>query len=140
MSMTETGTIRALALTVLAATLLTTNGQTPSSADALINKLVQKGILSESEAKELISETAETNRPSASKWKLSDSVKSIGLYGDVRFRYEYRGADNAPGSGASGGTYQRERFRYAVRIGIRGDLFGVARTDDHSEIKDINKV
>ena len=53
---------------------------------------------------------------------MSDSIKSIGLYGDVRFRYEYRSADNAPGSGASGDTYERERFRYAVRLGIRGDL------------------
>jgi hypothetical protein len=54
---------------------------------------------------------------------LSDSIKSIGLYGDVRIRYEYRAADNVPGSGASGSTYERERFRYAVRVGIQGDLF-----------------
>lgn len=99
-----------------------TSAQTPS-ADALINKLVAKGVLTQEEANELMNEATQTNPPAASKWKLSDSIKSIGLYGDVRLRYEYRAADNAPGSGVSGSTYDRERFRYAVRIGIRGDLF-----------------
>jgi len=108
-----------------------------SSADALINKLEQKGILTSAEARELRTETAEedtnmVNRLPASKWRLADSIKSIGLFGDVRLRYEYRGVDNptpnsvAPGgvtSGASGKTYRRERFRYALRLGLRGDLF-----------------
>ena len=101
---------------------LPANAQTPSS-EALVNKLVSKGVLTENEAKELLTKTTTTNQVSASKWKMSDSIKSIGLYGDVRLRYEYRGADNAPGSGASESTYQRERFRYAVRLGLRGDLF-----------------
>lgn len=93
------------------------------SADALINKLLEKGILTEKEAQELKNDVTQTNTPPASKWKISDAIKSIGLYGDVRFRYEYRAADNVPGSGESGSTYERERFRYAVRIGLRGDLF-----------------
>jgi hypothetical protein len=110
------------ALAALAAALITANGQT-QPAESLVNKLVQKGILTESEAKELLSESTHTNAPPPSKWKISDSIKSIGLYGDVRSRYEHRSADNAPGSGESGSTYERDRFRYAVRIGIRGDLF-----------------
>lgn len=93
------------------------------SADALINKLVQKGILTEKEAKDVMSETTLTNQVSASKWKINDAIKSIQLFGDVRFRYEYRGADNAPGSGSLKDDYYRERFRYAVRVGIKGDLF-----------------
>ena len=110
-----------------------------SSSDALINKLEQKGILSSDEAKELRieAEQSETNLISqmpASKWQLSSAIKSIQLFGDVRLRYEYRGADNpwpnpAPGStlgngnsGETGKTYDRERFRYALRFGIRGDL------------------
>ena len=93
MSMKEPPTCKALSLVTLVATLISASAQTPS-ADALINKLVQKGILTDNEARELISETTQTNQPPASKWKLTDSIKSIGLYGDVRFRYEYRGADN----------------------------------------------
>ncbi|HLH52618.1 MAG TPA: putative porin [Verrucomicrobiae bacterium] len=92
------------------------------SAEALINKLVQKGVLTEKEGKDLISET-DTNLVSASKWRLSEGFKNITLFGDVRFRYEYRGADNAPKSGSSADDYYRERFRYAVRVGLKGDLY-----------------
>jgi len=104
-----------------------TNAQT---SDPALNALVKKGFLTEQEAKDALADAqtnlvsgSEEKLPSASKWKISDAIKSIGLYGDLRFRYEYRGADNAPGSGASGDTYYRERFRYAVRVGLRGDLF-----------------
>jgi Putative porin len=118
--MKPTQSLNILAITALASTVLSASAQTPP-AEALINKLVAKGVLTDSEAKELLTDTTTTNQVSASKWKMSDSIKSIGLYGDVRLRYEYRGADNAPGGSES--TYQRERFRYAVRLGLRGDLF-----------------
>ncbi len=110
-----------------------------TSDDALINKLEQKGILTVDEAKELRaeSEAEQTNLVNsalmATKWKISDSIKDIQLFGDVRFRYEYRGVDNptpnnpgansTPTSGGTGGTYSRERLRYALRIGVRGDLY-----------------
>jgi hypothetical protein len=105
---------------------LTPNIHAQSSDDILINKLEQKGILTVDEAKEIKAETAADqtnliNELPAAKWKLSDSIKSIGLYGDFRLRYEYRAAENAPG--ASPDTFYRERFRYALRFGIRGDLF-----------------
>jgi hypothetical protein len=110
-----------------------------SSSDALINKLEQKGILTSEEAKALRAESEQTetnliNQLPASKWRIADSVKTLGLFGDFRLRYEYRGADNPfskpaagsiPGdgnSGETGKTYDRERFRYALRFGIRGDL------------------
>lgn len=110
--------------TALAA--LTPKSHADSSADALINKLEQKGVLSSDEAKELRAESAESetnliNKLPASKWKIADSIKSIGLFGDVRLRYEYRGVDNAVG--ATPNTFYRERMRYAVRVGLRGDLY-----------------
>jgi len=140
-SMKETSTRKATraALFTGAAALMALAPQlrAQSSSDALIDKLEQKGILSAAEAKELRTESAEedtnmVNRLPASKWRLADSIKTIGLFGDVRLRYEYRGVENptpnsvAPGgqsSGASGNTYRRERFRYALRLGLRGDLF-----------------
>jgi len=105
-----------------------------STDDALINKLEQKGILTVDEAKEMRAESAagQTNLVNsalmATKWKMADSIKNMQFYGDLRLRYEYRGVDNpTPGSttttGATGSTYARERFRYALRFGIRGDLF-----------------
>jgi len=97
-----------------------------STDDALINKLEQKGILTADEAKDLRFESAasDTNllsSMSASKLKLPDAMKSMQIFGDLRFRYEYRSADNLPG--ASQKTYSMERNRYALRLGIRGDLF-----------------
>ena len=94
--------------TLLAAAVPRANAQISSTA--LIDKLEQKGILSADEAKELRSESAQSdtnliNQLPASKWKLANSIKSIGLYGDFRLRYEYRGTDNA--MGASPDTYYR---------------------------------
>ncbi len=97
-----------------------------SSVDSLLDKLQQKGILSADEAKDLRAEndaqqTNLVNELPASKWKISDSIKNIQLYGDLRFRYEYRAAENAPGLVPN--TFYRERFRYAFRVGLKGDLF-----------------
>ena len=120
--MKKSQTCRAIAFAATAALCGAAYGQTPT-AEALVSKLVEKGILTDAEAKQVMGEAAQTNRAPASKWKLNDAVKSLGLYGDVRFRYEYRSAENAPGSGQSGSTYYRSRLRYSVRVGIQGDLF-----------------
>ena len=114
---------------------LTPRTHAQAADDMLINKLEQKGILSVDEAKELRAEAAEaeTNQASqfvsASKLKIADSIKSMQLFGDVRVRYEYRGVGNfpsvvVPNYGTVGSsTFARERFRYALRMGVRGDLF-----------------
>jgi hypothetical protein len=100
-----------------------------NSVDNLLDKLEKKGVLTADEANELKAENAaeQTNNvtvisaPPVSKWKMSDAIKSIALFGDLRLRYEYRGVENLPG--ASPRTFYRERFRYALRFGIRGDLY-----------------
>jgi len=120
--MRNTTTRILLTSTALASLTVAANAQN-QSADALINKLVQKGVLTEKEGQDLLAESSTTNTPPASKWKLNNAIKEIGLFGDVRFRYEYRAADNAPGSGSNKDDYTRERFRYALRVGLRGDLF-----------------
>src|SRR5438105_624760 len=121
---------RKIAVCCAASALLAANapGQNSSSAsssssDALINKLLQKGILTEKEAQELKAESASTNLVSASKWKLNEGIKNIQLFGDFRLRYEFRGAENPPGTRVPGSMYQRDRFRYAVRLGLRGEHF-----------------
>ena len=91
-----------------------------SSSDALIDKLEQKGILTADEAKELRAESAESdtnliNRLPASKWKLAESIKSIDLFGDVRFRYEYRGVENpTPNNPGVGEPDQRRDGKYIL--------------------------
>ena len=101
------------------------SGHCATVSDPLLDALIKKGILTESEAQN-IQDEVKTNAPiiPPSRWKMADSIKSIGLFGDLRLRYEYRGADNPKAAGlTSGDTYYRERFRYALRFGIRGDLF-----------------
>jgi hypothetical protein len=109
----------------LAAATAVSTGSSATASDPLLNALIKKGVLTESEAKDIQTEMQTNAVPTtASKFKIADSIKSIGLYGDLRFRYEYRGVDNPKGAGlTTGDTYYRERFRYALRFGIKGDLY-----------------
>jgi hypothetical protein len=94
------------------------------SADALLDKLVAKGILKPDEAEELKNEAATTNNaPKGLDFKLSHAIKSVEIYGDVRMRYEYRSAKLGPEAGQFAGGYDTaDRWRYAIRLGVRGDL------------------
>jgi len=118
--------------------------------DDLLEKLRDKGVLSDDEYKalkkareeELLEQRAERRRQAvkaaqdtekeekakqATKVDINPGIRSIQLYGDVRVRYESRSADSTFPIAEAGGadSEQLDRWRYAVRIGIRGDL-----TDD----------
>ncbi|HXD00385.1 MAG TPA: putative porin [Verrucomicrobiae bacterium] len=103
------------------ASLALAGGASAQSSDPLLNALIKKGILTEDEAKSIKAEAdaAQSNNIPVipSKWKISDGIKSVELFGDVRFRYEYRSA-----SDPSGGFLAMNRYRYALRFGLRGDL------------------
>jgi hypothetical protein len=95
------------------------------TADSILDRLVAKGILSRDEAQQLKNEAltnnaAVPNNAEVQKFKLSKVIKSVELYGDLRFRYEYRAAQLGP---EAGGIYDAEnRWRYALRLGVRGEL------------------
>jgi hypothetical protein len=123
-----------IVLTILGASLVVAlapgaHGEGTPTSDPIVDALIEKGIITRSEASKIEAEIAarqtnavhETPPVPASGIKVSDTVKNMQLFGDVRFRYEYRGADNVPG--ASPDTFSRERGRYAARVGLRGDLF-----------------
>jgi len=102
--------------------------QTQVHSDLLLDTLIRKGYLTQDEARNIEAGVAaqETNATSqatapAPAFKLPGSMESLQLYGDMRLRYEYRGTENAPGVNPD--NFYRERFRYALRLGIRGDLF-----------------
>lgn len=117
-------TAAALALAPLAAK--------AQDAGALLDLLVKKKIITDQEAEEVRSElTKQTAETSAGKWKMSVPLTELELYGDVRTRFEYRGgrtASNvptaAPGVGVAGARdwQERDRFRYRLRLGLRGTL------------------
>lgn len=114
-----------------------TNNPTPSVNEALINALIKKGVLTEKEAEGIKAEVSGGQPPemaplSALKWNLPTGIKNITLFGDARLRYEYRSASNPQylqtqnqipqNSGPPPLQYSPlERFRYALRFGIRGD-------------------
>ena len=91
--------------------------------DPLLDILLKKGILTEQEAQQVQAEVARrTNGTTAaameSKWNIGKAIKNVELFGDVRFRYEHRQADLP-----SGDRLELDRERYAIRFGLRGDVF-----------------
>jgi hypothetical protein len=92
------------------------------SVDSLLNKLVDKGVLTQQEANGLRSEsTNETAKPFAEKIGGAPWVESLKFGGDFRMRYDgvYQDADNT-GSGSA--TENRQRFRYRLRYGVTAGL------------------
>ncbi|MEO6970604.1 MAG: putative porin, partial [Chthoniobacterales bacterium] len=124
---------------VLASLIIGSNTVRAEDNDALLNLLVKKHIITEKDAAEVRSElkktamketttreTAMQEAPatSASKLKLSTPLTELELYGDARVRYEVRSGETARPDpiNAPGDTYQRNRARYRLRIGLRGTL------------------
>ena len=97
-------------------------GALAQSADALLDKLVEKGILSVKEANDLREESDKDFKKAYSlKSGMADWVNSFKLNGDFRGRYEGHWAENAK-------FISRDRFRYRIRLGataIMADKFEV---------------
>jgi hypothetical protein len=97
-------------------------------ANALLDLLVKKKILTEKEAQSVRADLSKGSPPvtatvnSGDKWKLSTPITEIELYGDARVRYEYRGGQSADSAVLHDDWQERERERYRLRIGLRGIL------------------
>jgi hypothetical protein len=98
--------------------------------DPVLDLFIQKGFITQQEVEKVKAE-AESKRTNSlsntallgSKWKLSDGLKQIELFGDIRARYEDRSAED-PTQGRNAGNIDLQRFRYAVRLGLRGTVAG----------------
>jgi len=98
---------------------------------ALLDALVKKGVLSDQEAEDITSQEEKAYAATgASKIQMPSSIKSITFYGDLRLRFEMR--DGTTGSGYTGpggalmthgDTQTLNRFRYRLRLGVKGDLY-----------------
>ena len=117
---------------LLPATLLALAGS-PARADddALLNLLVKKHIISEKDATDVRTELdkkaaqeAAAAPSSSTKLKLSTPLTELEIYGDARVRYEVRSGETARPDpiNPAGDTYQRDRSRYRLRIGLKGTL------------------
>ena len=111
---------------------------TPASADmeTLLDKLHEKGLLSDEDYQQMRTEERADRRSQALKdaqqvekdqraksapaaLKVPEALKSMELYGDLRLRYENRIARAASDTATS---EERQRWRYALRVGLRGDV------------------
>ena len=115
--------------------------------DELLDKLRDKGVLSDDEyqalkkarEEERLEQRAERRRQAvkaaqdqekeekakqATKVDINPGIRSIQLFGDVRLRYESRAGSSSFAVPGTGGAFDwtADRWRYAARIGIRGDL------------------
>lgn len=96
---------------------------TNSPSDPVLGLLLEKGMITEEEAARVqaqadalrTNEVSQLPQPE-SKWKISDGIKDIEMFGDLRLRYEDRKATDP-----QGGRIDLQRLRYAVRLGFRGD-------------------
>ncbi len=92
---------------------------------ALLDLLVHKGLINDQEAEEVRADlTRESATTSAGKIKLSTPLTELELYGDARIRYEVRNGETSSPDPINppGDTYQRNRARYRLRIGLKGTL------------------
>jgi hypothetical protein len=93
------------------AALACVNQASAQSADALIDKLVEKGIINQTEAKQLREESDKAfTHAYQAKSGLPDWVTALKVNGDFRGRFDaLQGMDT---------TSDRQRFRYRARLGV----------------------
>jgi len=103
-------------------------GAAAQSSDALLDKLVQKGVLTAEEAKALRNETKKDfDKAYSAKSGLSAWVTSLKFNGDFRARYDGVFQDQS-NSGPGNAVEDRHRLRYRLRFGVTADL------SDHFEV------
>jgi len=91
------------------------------NADSLIDKLVEKGILTTKEAQNLREEAdKDFTRAYQSKSGLPDWVTNLRLGGDIRLRYD--GIFAEPPTGALPTVTDRNRLRYRLRVGVTATM------------------
>lgn len=91
------------------------------TTDPVLGLLLQKGVITEDEAAKAEAQIADERTNEAapalnSNWKTTAGMKNLQLYGDLRLRFEER-QEKDP----SGGNIELQRYRYAARLGLKGD-------------------
>lgn len=106
-------------LALLAGVILATGSALAQDSGPLIDLLIKKGVVTDQEAEELRAELVKdfAANTAAGKLNLSGPLTELKISGDVRVRYEYRGATNLTGDNSD-----RSRFRYRLRPAITGNL------------------
>lgn len=100
-------------------------GDDTGALDPILDLFVKKGFVTQKEVEKVKAEAEfnRTNRLSGTRlmpshWKLNQGVKRMELFGDARLRYEDRSVEDSGGN-----SIDLQRFRYSLRLGLRGNLF-----------------
>ncbi len=100
---------------LIAASSLAATTVSAQDSGPLIDKLVQKGILTDQEAEDLRADLVKDfQTSSAGKLNISSPVTEMKLYGDGRLRYQYD--DQQAQTANTDNVTQRSRFRYRLRL------------------------
>ena len=101
------------------------NTNSNSTTDPLLDLFIKKGFVTQQEAEQVEAEAKfnQTNQLAnaafpPSRWKITEGINHVELFGDVRLRYEDRSAEDPVGD-----SVDEQRYRYAVRFGLRGEAF-----------------
>ena len=107
----------------------TSSDSATGPSDPVLNLLLEKGMITEEEAAktQAQADALRTNMAAQymaenTKWTISKTLKDVELFGDVRLRYEDR-EETTPSHNGAKGKIDLYRFRYAVRLGLRGDAY-----------------
>jgi hypothetical protein len=92
-------------------------------SDPILNLMLQKGLITEDEAAKVKAEaeairTNEASQFPESRFKISPAIKNMEIFGDIRLRFENRSATDPQGN-----NLDDERLRYALRLGLRGEVY-----------------
>jgi hypothetical protein len=99
----------------------TAGASAQDTSGALIDALVREGVLSQQKADKIRSDVeAEAAHNSANKIKLSDSVSSLKLYGDLSLMWQYN--DNKAQIDNGANLNQQSRWRYRLHLNADFDL------------------
>src|SRR5947207_11604146 len=74
------------------------------------------------DGKTYVEKEVPVEKSAADKWKLSTPITELELFGDIRFRYDYRGGQAADNTNIPNDWQERSRERYRIRLGLRGTL------------------
>ena len=113
---------RTMALGILAGVAATGGVQAQEDGgNLLLRKLVEKGVLTQKEADELLAESRQEAKQQYTLWQaapdLPSWVQKLSMKGDLRFRFE-----NFNSAGDGNTKPARERFRYRFRYGVAATL------------------
>jgi hypothetical protein len=120
----ENGWLGGLAIATLVGALLPVSAAFGADTpDPVLNLMLEKGMITEDEASKVQAQVDALHTNSApaypaSIWKSNPGIKDMEFFGDLRTRFEER-SETDP----SDGRIELQRFRYAARLGVRGDAF-----------------